>query len=179
MPASAHQSPREFSAASKAENTAGCVHCAGRPCSRSGMPGLDPDLALRQAAITRAMELAQAFDDLVPRGALLEGFWFRGRRIAFSSFQKGIHRAKEMSGPAALSVLTAAPRPRRAPPYADELDVDDGVILYHYRVPSCLRSECRLRTRSRVVRCRLLTQGGTRCARSGCVFINSASAWTC
>jgi hypothetical protein len=71
---------------------------------------LDPDLALRQAAIARVVELREAYDDLVPRAALADGFQFRGRRVAFSSFQKGIHRAKEMQGPAALSVLTAAPK---------------------------------------------------------------------
>jgi putative restriction endonuclease len=100
------------------------------------MAALDPDLALRQAAISRAIELREAFDDLVPRAALSEGFRFRGRRIAFSSFQKGIHRAKEMHGPAALSVLTAAPKAGRPPPYEDELDIDGGVILYHYRAGS-------------------------------------------
>lgn len=79
------------------------------------------------------MELRDAYDDFVPRAALLEGFRFRGQRIAFGSFQKGIHRAKQMRGPAALSVLTAAPRPGRPAPYEDELDEDAGVILYHYR----------------------------------------------
>jgi putative restriction endonuclease len=97
---------------------------------------LDPDLALRQAAISRALELRDAFDDIVPRDALLGGFQFRGERIAFSSFQKGIHRARQMQGAAALSVLTAAPQPGRPPPYEDELDVEAGVILYHYRAGS-------------------------------------------
>jgi putative restriction endonuclease len=96
----------------------------------------DPDLALRQAAISRAIELRDAFDDFVPRAALLRGFQFRGERIAFSSFQKGIHRAKEMRGPAALSILTAAPKPGRPAPYEDELDEAGGVILYHYRAGS-------------------------------------------
>ena len=97
------------------------------------MVPLDPDLALRQAAITRVGELQQAYDDLVPLTALREGFVFRDRRIPFSSFQKGIHRAREMQGPAALSVLTAAPKEGKPPPYEDELDVEGGVILYHYR----------------------------------------------
>lgn len=97
------------------------------------MAELDPDLALRQAAITRAEELSAAYDDLVPRAALLEGFRFRGQRIAFSSFQKGIHRAKEMASPAALSILTTAPRPGRTPPYEDRIDEKTGEIIYHYR----------------------------------------------
>jgi hypothetical protein len=72
------------------------------------MGPLDPDLALRQAAITRVSELRQAYDDLVPLPALREGFLFREGRVPFSSFQKGIHRARDMRGPAALSVLRAA-----------------------------------------------------------------------
>jgi putative restriction endonuclease len=97
---------------------------------------LDPDLALRQAAISRVLELRDNFDDIVPRDALLGGFHFRGERIAFSSFQKGIHRARQMHGAAALSVLTAAPKPGQPLPYEDELDEEAGVILYHYRAGS-------------------------------------------
>lgn len=100
------------------------------------MAPLDPDLALRQAATSRVLELRDAFDDIVPRDALLGGFHFRGERIAFSSFQKGIHRARQMQGAAALSVLTAAPKPGQPPPYEDELDEEAGVILYHYRAGS-------------------------------------------
>jgi putative restriction endonuclease len=97
---------------------------------------LDPDLALRQAAMSRAMDLRDAYDDFVPLAALREGFRFRGERIAFSSFQKGIHRARQMQSAAALSVLTAFPKPGRPAPYEDELDEDAGVILYHYRAGS-------------------------------------------
>src|SRR5919106_6223177 len=75
---------------------------------------LDPDLALRQAAIARALELRDVYDDLVPRAALLQGFTFRGARISFGSFQRGIHRPKEMRGPAALSLMTAPAGSRQA-----------------------------------------------------------------
>ena len=68
---------------------------------------VDPDLALRQAAITRAQELSEAYDGLVPLAALRNGFQFRGRRISFGSFYKGIHRPKEMQGAAALTLMTA------------------------------------------------------------------------
>lgn len=97
------------------------------------MATVDPDLALRQAAITRALELKEAYDDLVPRSTLMAGFVFRGRQISFGSFQKGIHRAREMHGPAALTILTAAPKAGKPAPYEDELDVESGSILYHYR----------------------------------------------
>jgi putative restriction endonuclease len=107
----------------------------GRPIEEAGrrMTELDPDLALRQAAITRAEELAQAFDHLVPLSALREGFVFRGERISFGSFMRGIYRPKEMRGPAALTLMTAAPRRGKSRPYDDQMDTDAGVIVYHYR----------------------------------------------
>jgi hypothetical protein len=46
----------------------------------------DPDLALRQAAITRAIDLREAYDDLVPRAVLLEGFAFRASASASVPF---------------------------------------------------------------------------------------------
>ena len=94
---------------------------------------VDPDLALRQAAITRAQELSDAYDGLVPLVALRKGFEFRGRHISFGSFYKGIHRPKEMSGAAALTLMTAAEKVGKPRPYEDEIDSDSGAILYHYR----------------------------------------------
>lgn len=94
---------------------------------------VDPDLALRQAAIARARELWLAFDQIVPLTALREGFQFEGSRISFGSFQKGIHRAKEQRGPAALSLMTAAPKPGREAPYPDDFDPAAGAAVYHYR----------------------------------------------
>ena len=94
---------------------------------------VDPDLALRQAAITRAQGLSSAYDDLVPLAALREGFEFRGQRISFGSFYKGIHRPKEMQGAGALTLMTAAEKPGRPRPYEDEIDEQGGAILYHYR----------------------------------------------
>jgi putative restriction endonuclease len=96
------------------------------------MPDPDPDLALRQAAITRAIELREAYDDLVPRQVLLQGFNFRDRRISFGSFQRGIHRPKQMRGPAALSLMTAPPVPGKPRPYDDVFE-PDGPVIYHYR----------------------------------------------
>jgi len=94
---------------------------------------VDPDLALRQAAMTRAQELSDAYDGLVPLAALRNGFQFRGRRISFGSFYKGIHRPKEMDGAAALTLMTAAEKLGRPRPYEDEIDMGGGAILYHYR----------------------------------------------
>jgi putative restriction endonuclease len=69
---------------------------------------------MRQAAVARARELAQAYDDLVPIDRLREGFGFGGRRISFGSFQKGIHRSSAQRGPAALTLTTSF-----KDPYAD------------------------------------------------------------
>jgi hypothetical protein len=76
-----------------------------------GAMPVDPDLALRQAAITRAQELSGAYDGLVPLAALRKGFRFRGQRISFGSFYKGIHHPKELESAAALTLMTAAERP--------------------------------------------------------------------
>lgn len=71
------------------------------------------------------------FEDLVPLEVLREGFQFEGRRISFGSFMKGIHRAKEQQGPAALTLVTAVNGP-----YDDFSDFDEGVINYRYRAGS-------------------------------------------
>jgi putative restriction endonuclease len=97
------------------------------------LPGADPDQDLRAAAHRRARDLGQRYDDLVPVDALREGFIFNGARISFGSFYKGIHRPKEMRGPAALTLTTAARIPGKRAAYEDELDVDNRAIVYHYR----------------------------------------------
>ncbi|HEX6460133.1 MAG TPA: HNH endonuclease [Thermoleophilaceae bacterium] len=97
------------------------------------MAQLDPDHDLRVTAHQRARELGQRYDGLVPVSVLREGFWFRGDRISFGSFQKGIHRPRQMLGPAALTLTTAARVPGKRAAYDDELDADGRSILYHYR----------------------------------------------
>lgn len=77
--------------------------------------------------------LAQRYDDLVPRSVLLDGFPFEGQRISFGSFQKGIHRPRQMRGAAALTLVTAARVPGKRPAYDDELDLEGRAIVYHYR----------------------------------------------
>lgn len=93
----------------------------------------DPDHALRLAAHEAARRLAQRFDDLVPLAELRAGFQFDGRRISFGSFQRGIHRPKEMQGPAALTLTTAPVVPGKNRPYEDQLDAATRTIIYHYR----------------------------------------------
>lgn len=60
------------------------------------------------------------------RGGLDAGFPFRGQRVPFLNFQKGIYRAAAQRGPAALSLNTSF-----RSPYDDE-ETADG-IMYAYR----------------------------------------------
>jgi putative restriction endonuclease len=71
--------------------------------------------------------LCAKFGDDIPYVAGLDaGFPFRGKRVPFLSYMKGIHRAAAQRGPAALSINTSS-----ASPYDDE-ETADGV-LYAYR----------------------------------------------
>ena len=92
------------------------------------MATVDPDVDLRQAAVARARELIQTYDDLVPLVRLREGFGFRGTRVSFGSFQKGIHRARIQRGPAALTLMTSF-----KDPYADAFNEEGPLFTYGYR----------------------------------------------
>ena len=71
--------------------------------------------------------LVAEFGDDVPYGdGLQRGFPFRGRRVPFLNYQKGIYRAAIQKGPAALSIQTSSKSP-----YDDEV-IADG-FLYAYR----------------------------------------------
>ncbi len=92
------------------------------------MAAVDPDLALRQAAVARARELTQIYDDLVPLSRLREGFSLDGDSVSFGSFQKGIHRSRLQRGAAALTVTTSF-----NDPYADAFDEQGRLFTYAYR----------------------------------------------
>lgn len=87
----------------------------------------DPDFALRVAAIGQARRLADVYSDLVPVQVLREGFGFGGERISFGSFQKGIHRARQQAGPAALTLTTSF-----KDPYDDAWSTT-GAFAYAFR----------------------------------------------
>jgi putative restriction endonuclease len=89
---------------------------------------VDPDLALRQAAVARARDLGHVYDDLVPLAQLQAGFEFEGARVSFGSFQKGIHRARVQRGPAALTLTTSL-----KDPYGDAYDQSGALFTYAYR----------------------------------------------
>lgn len=67
--------------------------------------------------------------DVPYAGGLDQGFAFRGRRVPFLNYQKGIYRAATQRGPAALSVNTSF-----RSPYDDE-ETADG-FFYAYRAGS-------------------------------------------
>ena len=58
---------------------------------------------------------------------------FNDERVSLGSFQSGIFRPAQMRSPAALSLLTVAPKPGHAPPYEDGVDPDTGRFIYHFR----------------------------------------------
>jgi putative restriction endonuclease len=70
--------------------------------------------------------VAEFGEDIPYAGGLAHGFPFRGKRVPFLNYQKGIYRAAVQSGPAALSIQTSSKSP-----YDDEA-VEDG-FLYAYR----------------------------------------------
>jgi putative restriction endonuclease len=70
--------------------------------------------------------VAEFGEDIPYTGGLARGFPFRGTRVPFLNYQKGIYRARVQSGPAALSIQTSSKSP-----YDDEI-LADG-FLYAYR----------------------------------------------
>src|SRR5262249_17378690 len=85
------------------------------------------DEDVRTACMARLSLLVSEFGEDIPyEGGLNNGFPFRGRRVPFLNYQKGIYRAAVQNGPAALSIQTSSKSP-----YDDEV-VADG-FLYAYR----------------------------------------------
>lgn len=88
---------------------------------------MERDEDVRTSCFSRLAVLqAQYGEELPYAGVLSEGFPFRGRRVPFLNYQKGIYRAAVQRGPAALSIQTSA-----RSPYAD-VETDDG-FSYDYR----------------------------------------------
>ena len=56
------------------------------------VPPDDPDLELRQAAVTHARALAHAYDDLAPLDRLREGFQFGGQPISSAPSRRALER---------------------------------------------------------------------------------------
>jgi hypothetical protein len=91
---------------------------------------VEHDEDVRTSCFTRLAVLqAQHGDELAYGGILSAGFPFRGRRVPFLNYQKGIYRAAVQRGPAALSIQTSA-----RSPYADVETVNG--FSYDYRAGS-------------------------------------------
>jgi putative restriction endonuclease len=94
-------------------------------------------------------------DDLPYADGLDAGFAFRGRRIPFLSYMKGIHRAAAQRGPAALSINTSWKSP-----YGDE-ETPDGV-RYAYRAGDIDQPDNRALRAARALQVPLVYFIGTR-----------------
>lgn len=87
----------------------------------------EPDEDVRTSCFGQLAVLCAEFGEDVPyRGGLDRGFTFRGRRVPYLNYQKGIYRAAVQRGRAALSINTSYESP-----YEDE-ETEDG-FLYAYR----------------------------------------------
>jgi putative restriction endonuclease len=85
------------------------------------------DEDVRASCFGQLAILSAEFGEDVPyKSGLDRGFVFRGRRVPYLSYQKGIYRASVQRGPAALSINTSF-----RSPYGDE-ETDEG-FLYAYR----------------------------------------------
>ncbi|MGX6446859.1 HNH endonuclease [Patulibacter sp. S7RM1-6] len=94
--------------------------------------------------LARIRELSRQYDDIVPVSALPEGFRLRGERISFGSFYSGIFRPQQMTGPAALSLVTTPPKDHGGAPYADGYDETTGSFVHHYRTAGTDTARARL-----------------------------------
>lgn len=86
----------------------------------------DHDEALRAACFAELRRLSSLYPQDIPyRGALETGFEFGGGRIPFLTPYKGIFRARQQRGPAALSINTSSKSP-----YRDRATADGWIYSY-------------------------------------------------
>lgn len=86
----------------------------------------DPDEALRSACFTELHRLMSLYAQDIPyRGALGRGFRYANGSIPFLTPYKGIFRARQQRGPAALSINTST-----RSPYRDRATADGWVYSY-------------------------------------------------
>ncbi len=91
---------------------------------------MERDDDVRAACFSSLDVLSAQFGEELPyKGGLDRGFAYRGARVPFLTYQKGIYRARVQRGPAALAIVTS-----RESPY-DDAETLDG-FLYAYRAGS-------------------------------------------
>lgn len=95
-------------------------------------PGLDRDWQLRLAAFAELRRLADR-RGAVTSDELNAGFEFEGERIRLWDSRRGIWRPRQLGKDgAALTVVTAPPRPGKTPPYDDQVGSEADWFLYRY-----------------------------------------------
>lgn len=94
-------------------------------------PTLDTDWRLRLAAFAQLRALRDRHGaDIATAAELAAGFEFEGERIRLSPPRQGIWKPRQAA--AALTIVTAAPRPGRPAPYDDHVDESTGFYSYRY-----------------------------------------------
>jgi putative restriction endonuclease len=94
---------------------------------------LDFDWRIRLAAFARLRELSARRGGPVTSQELSEGFAFEGTQIRLFDSRRGIWRPAQMKDPgAALTIVTAPPKPGKKPPYDDQVGSDQDVFVYRY-----------------------------------------------
>jgi len=99
--------------------------------------------------------VAEFGEDVPYAGGLARGFPFRGSRVPFLNYQKGIYRARVQTGPAALAIQTSSKSP-----YDDEI-LADG-FLYAYRAGAIDQPDNRALRAAHELRVPLVYYIGTR-----------------
>lgn len=94
---------------------------------------MDPDLPVRIAAVEHLHRLAERYTGVIPRAELLRNLEHGAQRYPLVNPQSGIHRPRLFRGPAALTIVTTAPKLNQPAPYEDAIDLDAGTIRYSYR----------------------------------------------
>lgn len=94
---------------------------------------LDSDWRLRLAALAQLKHLAEQSGGVVTSDDLDAGFEFEGEHIRLWDPRRGIWRPRQL-GPdgAALTIVTAPPRPGKTPPYDDQVGSDTEWFVYRY-----------------------------------------------
>lgn len=95
------------------------------------MLGDDLDMRVRLAAFAFLAEQVRLHGEVLPASVLRQGFSFEGQQVRLKGLQ-GIFKPSILPE-LPLSITTAPPDPRRAPPYDDGFSPDGSILLYRYR----------------------------------------------
>lgn len=102
--------------------------------------GLDELLEhrVRQAGFEFLAEAQRTFGDVLTVNVLRRGVPVNGQRVPVFDLYRGIHKPRILQ--AALSFVTAPPKPGRPPPYEDQFTAE-GWLAYNYRTQAATEYE--------------------------------------